>query len=81
MLQTAELALFDALLGGTAYLAPAFDHLFTAEHRYLLNVARRCLRDIAGESISDAVGPALEVDFSRGGPVGFDRDAQGNPTG
>ncbi|WP_460849270.1 hypothetical protein [Nocardioides ultimimeridianus] len=67
LLQTAELALFDALLGGTAYLAPAFDHLFTAEHRYLLNVARRCLRDIAGESISDAVGPALASMFRLAG--------------
>jgi len=74
MLQTAELAAFEALVGGKAHLAPAFDHLFTAEHRYLLNVALRCLGDIAGGALADALAPTLDLDFTRGGPIRGDRD-------
>lgn len=65
ILQTAELACFEALLGGRAHLADAFDHLFTAEHRYLLNVAIRCLEAIAGRATADPVRPILKLDFDR----------------
>lgn len=75
MLQTAELAVFEALLGGKAHESPAFDHLFTQEHRYMLNVARRCLVDIAGADIGDAVAGVLDLDFDRGAFPRADRDA------
>ena len=52
-------------MGGQAHLADAFDHLFTAEHRYLLNVAIRCLEAIAGPATADPVRPILELDFDR----------------
>lgn len=65
LLQTAELACFEALLGGRAYLADAFDHLFSAEHRYLLNVTIRCLEAVAGPAIADPVRPILDLDFNR----------------
>ncbi|CAB4896234.1 MAG: hypothetical protein F2825_00160 [Actinobacteria bacterium] len=65
ILQTAELSCFEALLGGRAHLADAFDHLFTAEHRYLLNVAIRCLEAIAGPATADPMRPILELDFAR----------------
>ncbi|WKN52376.1 hypothetical protein HJ581_0000010 (plasmid) [Rhodococcus opacus] len=76
MLQTTELAVFEALVGGTAHQAQAFDHLFTEEHRYMLNVARRCIQDIAGVAIADALTPALDLDFSRGSPSRGDRDVE-----
>ncbi|TCO33052.1 hypothetical protein EV652_10351 [Kribbella steppae] len=75
MLQTTELAVFEALVGGQAHRAPAFDHLFTQEHRYMLNVARRCLEDVAGVAVADALTPALDLDFSRGALARGDRDA------
>lgn len=65
ILQTAELTCFEALMGGQAHRADAFDHLFTAEHRYLLNVAIRCLEAIAGPATADPVRPILELDFDR----------------
>jgi hypothetical protein len=74
MLQTTELAVFEAMLGGMAHESPPFDHLFTPEHHYLLNVARRCLADIAGAMVADSLGPALDINFERGRSRG-DRDA------
>lgn len=75
MLQTGELAIFEALVGGHAHESPAFDHLFTQEHRYMLNLARRCFANIAGEGIAEALSGALELDFSRGSTPRADRDA------
>ncbi len=75
MLQTVELAVFEAAVGGTAHEAPAFDHLFTPQHRYLLNASRRCLADIAGEALADTLSPALDLDFDRGGTQPVDRSA------
>lgn len=69
ILQTAELACFEALLGGDAYRAEAFNHLFTAEHRYLLNVAIRSLEAIAGPAVANAVRPVLQLDFDRMGQI------------
>lgn len=65
MLQTTELSCFEALVGGDAHRAGAFDHLFTAEHRYLLNVAIRCLEAIAGSTTAGPVRPILDLDFDR----------------
>ena len=65
ILQTAELACFEALIGGRAHQADAFDHLFSVEHRYLLNVAIRCLESIAGHASADPLRPILELDFDR----------------
>lgn len=75
MLQTVELAVFEAAVGGSAHEAPAFDHLFTPQHRYLLNASRRCLADIAGAEIADTLSPTLNLDFDRGGTRLGDRSA------
>jgi hypothetical protein len=72
--QTIEIAVFEAMLGGTGHESRAFDHLFTPEHRYLLNVARRCLADIAGAAIADSLSPALDLNFERGRRSPEDRD-------
>jgi len=78
--QTAELACFDALLGDSAYTAPAFGQLFTPEHHYLLVVAVRFLRDIAGDQIGEQVAPILDLDFKRGAPALPDRtNGYGSP--
>lgn len=66
--RTAELACFDALPGDQGYLAAAFDHLFTAEHRHLLLVALRLLHDIIGGQLADRVSPLLDLDFGRAAP-------------
>ncbi|NYD25042.1 hypothetical protein [Kineococcus aurantiacus] len=79
ILQTAELACFEALLGGRAHLARAFDHLFTPEHRYLLNVAVRCLEAMAGTATAESVRPILDLNFSRGGGA-IDRTASAAPS-
>lgn len=78
ILQTAELACFEALLGGDAYRAESFNHLFTAEHRYLLNVAIRSLEAIAGPAVATAVRPILGLDFDRMGQIP-DRASGGSP--
>jgi hypothetical protein len=70
MLQTAELVCFDALLGDTAWKAPAFAHLFTPEHRGLLLVAMRSLTRIAGSQVVEALRALPELPFnSRYGQV------------
>jgi hypothetical protein len=74
LLQTAELACFDAIMGDSAYLSAAFDHLFTAEHRHLLRVAVRTLREIIGLGLADGLGTALaKVQFDRRAPAVPDR--------
>lgn len=55
LLQTVELACFEALIGGPAWKEPAFAHLFTVEHRGLLLVAARCLRSVAGTQVAEAI--------------------------
>ena len=45
--QTADLALYDALVGGTAWKAAAFDHLFTPQHRQLMLVCLDVLSSAA----------------------------------
>jgi hypothetical protein len=72
--QTAELACFDALMGDSAYLSAAFDHLFTAEHRGLLRVAVRTLKAIIGGDLADRLGTGFAtLDFDRAAPTLPDR--------
>jgi hypothetical protein len=79
LLQTAELACFDAIVGDSNYLSTAFDHLFTAEHRQLLRVAVRTLREIIGLSLADSLGSEMaKVQFDRQAPAVPDR--RGVPT-
>lgn len=74
LLQTAELACFDAIVGDSAYLSTAFDHLFTGEHRQLLRVAVRTLREIIGRDLADGLGGELaKVQFDRRAPAVPDR--------
>jgi hypothetical protein len=77
--QTIELACFDALLGDTAFQAPAFGHLFTPEHRSLLLACLLLLREIAGPHIADALTPIGELDFTRSAPSIPDRTAHSSP--
>jgi hypothetical protein len=74
LLQTAELACFDALMGDDAYKSAAFDHLFTAEHRGLLRFAVRTLKAIVGADLADRLGTGFaELSFDRSAPVLPDR--------
>jgi hypothetical protein len=73
--QTIELACFDALLGDTAFQAPAFGHLFTAEHRSMLLACIRQLGDIAGQHLAEALTPIGDLDFGRSAPALPDRTA------
>jgi hypothetical protein len=71
--QTAELACFDAWCGDQAYAEPAFDHLFTPEHRYLLVTAVKTLREIIGNQLADTIGEFDDLDFRRSAPAVPDR--------
>jgi len=74
--QTAELSCFDAFMGDSAYQSPAFDHLFTAEHRVLLRVATRTLKGIIGGDLADRLGNGFaQVNFDRSNPTLPDRRA------
>ncbi|MFD8495812.1 hypothetical protein [Amycolatopsis sp. NPDC059657] len=75
LVQTAELACFDARCGDHAYAEAAFDHLYTPEHRYLLVTAIKVLRDIVGNQLADSVGEFDDLDFSRAAPTIPDRSA------
>ena len=63
LLQTAELACFDALLGGRAWQSPAFEHLFTPEHRGLLLVALRCLKAVGGKLVAEPLQQINHLPF------------------
>ncbi len=75
IVQTAELACFDARCGDHAYAEAAFDHLFTPEHRYLLVTTVKVLRDIVGDQLADAIGEFEDLDFRRAAPAVPDRSA------
>jgi hypothetical protein len=72
LVQTAELSVFEGLVGGKAHLYTAFDHLFTPEHRQLLRLAVLALEEIAGTLVTAGLRelPAKAV---------FDRVAQTVP--
>jgi hypothetical protein len=85
LIQTAELACFDALYGDTAYKAKAFDHLFTREHQHLLAAAIKCLREIIGSQLTDTIQPVDDLDFDRTAPslpdrTGYSTAADENPS-
>lgn len=63
LLQTLELACFDALLGDTNWKARAFEHLFTAEHRGLVLVALRCLTRVAGSNVAAPLRELADLPF------------------
>lgn len=65
ILQTVELACFDALLGGDAWQSEAFNHLFTAEHRQLIVAALKTLEAIAGEAVAKSLLGLPKVPFDR----------------
>lgn len=73
LLQTAELACFEALVGGHAHEFQSFDHLFTVEHRQLLRLAMRLLEDVASEQMTQALNGLKSIDFERIPPVVPDR--------
>ncbi len=75
LVQTAELACFDARCGDHSYAEAAFDHLFTPEHRYLLVAAIKVLRDVVGDQLADAIGELEDLDFRRAAPAVPDRAA------
>ncbi len=74
--QTIDLAVFDALLGGDTWRAPAFDHLFSLEHRQALTIALTCI-DRAVPALAPYLAPALDLPFKRAGPR---RSATKTPT-
>jgi hypothetical protein len=78
LLQTAELACFEALVGGNAHEHEAFDHLFTVEHRQLLRLVILVLGEISGAQIAAPLNNLRTVRFDRVPPVLADR--RGEPT-
>lgn len=73
LLQTVELACFEALVGGEAWKASAFDHLFTPEHRNLLMVAIRLLEKVVGPELCARLAPLSSLPFDRVAPSLPDR--------
>jgi hypothetical protein len=63
--QTLDLAGLDALPGGSAWKHPAFDHLFTREHRQALAIAVECL-DAAIPAMAGRLDAILSLPFDRG---------------
>ncbi|WP_217655930.1 hypothetical protein [Streptomyces pini] len=64
--QTIDLAAFDALVGGDAWRASAFDHLFAREHRQALSIALDCLHKAVPE-LAQRLTPILELPYDRTG--------------
>jgi hypothetical protein len=72
--QTAELSVFEGLVGGKAHLFTAFDHLFTPEHRQLLRLAVFALGEVAGPLITAGLRDlAAKAVFDRVPPTVLDR--------
>lgn len=69
ILQTVDLACFDALPGDNAWEAPAFDHLFTPEHRQLVMTGLRALAELAGEAIAGRLQALVKLPFGRTPPA------------
>ncbi|MDG9687730.1 hypothetical protein QC334_34240 [Streptomyces sp. DH18] len=91
LLQVAELACFDALLGDSAWKAKSFAHLFTLEHKGLLLVGLRCLSRIAGDQVASVLRRLADLPFEarsglvpdRSEPAGQETlfDPDGSPGG
>lgn len=78
LLQTSELVCFDALVGDEAWRAPAFDHLFTPEHRQLLITALKTMTALAGPTVTSSIRQISDVPFDRSAPKVPDRSAPSN---
>lgn len=78
LLQTAELAAFDGLLGGNAWRSDAFAHLFTVEHQGLLIAAVRCLASVGGIEMAGPVQKLTTASLTR--PRVAVPDRRGAPT-
>lgn len=66
--QVVQLVCFDALMGDENWKAPAFDHLFTLEHKQLLNIGLDTLGTIVGSDLT-VFGRVRSIDFERSGTV------------
>lgn len=75
LLQTAELACFEALVGGHAHEVQAFDHLFTVEHRQLLRLGVRLLEEICGGELASGLNGLGKIRFDRVPPAVPDRQS------
>jgi hypothetical protein len=81
LLQTAELACFDALLGDSAWKSNAFSHLFTTEHKGLLLVALKCLEEVAGTQVASSLRDIHDLPFrGSAGKVPDRREPFNQPT-
>ena len=67
--QTAELAVFDAMLGDSNWEAAAFDRLFTIQHRQLLGVAVETLEAVVGEQVVKGLNGMLDLPYDRSGSL------------
>lgn len=74
--QTLDLLLFEEMLGGTLWKSPAFDHLFTREHRLLLMLAKDCLEE-AVPSLAGRLDFRADVSFDRAPTPGMEADPRG----
>jgi hypothetical protein len=63
--QTLDLAIFDALLGGSAWLAKAFNPLFGREHHQLISLALDCFALAVPAPLSQRLLPLLDLPFTR----------------
>lgn len=64
--QVVSLAAMDGAIGGRPYKAPAFDHLFTIEHRQMLAVVADVLRAMGFQMLDTALAEVLRLGFGRG---------------
>ncbi len=67
-LQTIDLACFDALLGGQSWTAPAFDHLFTVQHRQAVLVALELLQNVT-PNLAERLNGIKGIPFERVAPM------------
>lgn len=72
--QLAQLVCFDALMGDQNWKAPAFAHLFTIEHRQLLNMTVELLREILGSDLA-VLDKIHQIEFTNLDPERGDRAA------
>ncbi len=62
---TVDLVAFDGLLGDVNWQAPAFDHLFTIEHKQLVLVSLRLLEHIVGPALIEPLKAVETFAFNR----------------
>lgn len=72
--QLAQLICFDALMGDQHWKAPAFGHMFTIEHRQLLNMTIELLREILDSDL-EVLAKIHSIEFTNLNPETDDRSA------